>query len=262
METIINYISIGIGLVLSIIGIILQIKSSKKKEIAFSIKSNNLISSSSSMIENLTVLYKDYKVENLTASKILFYNRGNETISKQDLETIDRFSIKSTDNILDARLIKMNYPPNNIKLQHKTNEKSIYIDFDYLDQNQGSIIQIIHTGISSDNLQVEGSIKGMKKLTKIPQEQLIRALPISKRGKKILALSIVIAVIGYFIFSQTILFDLFMQSKNIFVGVIGMAFIIIVMVSWLLPIFVLSEFMRRLLKSSKVIPIGLEEFME
>lgn len=203
METTINYISIGIGLVLSIIGIILQIKSNKKKEIVFSIRSNNLISSSSSGIENLTVLYKDYEVENLTVSKVVFYNRGNETISQQDLMTIDPFSIKSTGNILDARLIKVNYPPNNINLQYKTNEKIVYIDFDYLDQNQGAIIQIIHTGIFSDNLQVEGSIKGMKILTKIPQEQLIISLPITQLGKKILTISTMIAIIGYyFVFIQ------------------------------------------------------------
>ena len=59
METAINYISIGIGLVLAIIGIILQIKSTKKKEVVYSIKGNNLISSSSSKMENLIILYKD-----------------------------------------------------------------------------------------------------------------------------------------------------------------------------------------------------------
>jgi hypothetical protein len=44
MGTLINYLSIGIGLLLAIIGIILQIRSNRKKEPVCAIKSYNMIS--------------------------------------------------------------------------------------------------------------------------------------------------------------------------------------------------------------------------
>jgi hypothetical protein len=132
METIINYLGLAIGLVLAVIGIILQIKSNKKKELVYSIRSNNLISGSVSNLENLTITYKDQKIGNLTVSKILFFNRGNETITKQDLMTIHHLGINSDGKVLNARVIEGNYLPNNIKLQHQNNSKNVYIDFDYL----------------------------------------------------------------------------------------------------------------------------------
>jgi len=78
-----------IGTVLGVVGLILAKRGVKKKEPVFSIKSNNLISSSISILENLNITYKDYKVESLTVAKILFDNQGAETITRQDTETIN-----------------------------------------------------------------------------------------------------------------------------------------------------------------------------
>ena len=36
--------------------------------------------------------------------------------------------------------------------------------FDYLDKDDGGVIQIVHTGKSSDDVNVEGAIKGAKEL--------------------------------------------------------------------------------------------------
>ena len=65
-----------VGTILGIVGLVLTRRGVRKKEPVFSIKSNNLISSSISLLENLNITYKDYKVESLTVAKILFYNRG------------------------------------------------------------------------------------------------------------------------------------------------------------------------------------------
>ena len=38
------------------------------------------------------------------------------------------------------------------------------IEFDYLDEKHGVVIQLIHTGKTSDDIKVIGDIKGVKKL--------------------------------------------------------------------------------------------------
>ena len=103
-----NYALGIIGLVLGIIGIVLSVRSVKKKEPVYSIRSNNLISGSVSTLSNLLISYKNQKIENLTVSKILFYNRGSETLRRHDIQTINPLKISSkTCNILDGGITKI-----------------------------------------------------------------------------------------------------------------------------------------------------------
>ena len=103
METIINYSGVALGLILAIIGIILQIRSIRKKEPVYSIKSNNVISCYSSTYKNLTVSYKGEKVENFTVSKVLFFNRGAVTLNRDDIATLNQLRIIAHGcNILDT----------------------------------------------------------------------------------------------------------------------------------------------------------------
>lgn len=176
-----------LGLLFSVIfGYYFYRKSIRIKEPVYSIKSNNLISGSVSTLENLNISYKDYKVENLTVSKILLYNRGAETITDQDIDTSDRLMIASeTCDILDASILQVNKPSNNFRITLDKPTQHVYIDFKYLDQNQGAIIQVIHTGLSSDNLYIYGDIMGVEKLSKVDPKLLIVNIPAGTTEKRI-----------------------------------------------------------------------------
>jgi len=135
------------GYFLAIISIIyayyLQRKSIRIKEPIFSIKSNNLISGTVSILENLTISFKDHKIQNLTISKILFFNRGAETITRQDIETINRLSISSeTCKILDGSILQVNNQSNNIKVLYDPANKNVFIDFEYLDKIKGQLSKL------------------------------------------------------------------------------------------------------------------------
>ena len=102
----------------------------------------------------MTVNYKEEKVENFTVSKILFYNRGRETINKQDITTISPLRVSSGNyHILDASILQVNKTSNNFKINLDREKENVYLDFDYLDKNQGAVIQVVHTGLSSDDFK-------------------------------------------------------------------------------------------------------------
>jgi hypothetical protein len=260
METIINYLGLAIGLVLAVIGIILQIKSNKKKELVYSIRSNNLISGSVSNLENLTITYKDQKIGNLTVSKILFFNRGNETITKQDLMSIHHLGINSDGKVLNARVIEGNYLPNNIKLQHQNNSKNVYIDFDYLDHNHGSIIQIIHTGLSSDDLNVDGSIIGVQNLIKLDPNQIMGNIVFGKRQKIVFAVMGLIMLVGLYLnYFQNEIFVLAKNNNFFFLFALFVSLGTLVSSGFLLTLTV-AYLDRNLFRPNRVIPKGLESF--
>lgn len=167
-----------VGVILGILGIVFSYyfyrRSIRAKEPVYSIKSNNLISDSRFTLEKLNITYGSgkQKIQNLTVSKVLFYNRGAETINRADIETKNRVSISPRNSeILDVSLLQANNDSNNSGLLWHESGEFLYIDFDYLDKNQGAVIQVIHTGLSSDDLQVIGDIKGTRELTKIPSSR-------------------------------------------------------------------------------------------
>jgi hypothetical protein len=171
METIINY-SIGIiGTILTIYSIIVQLRSNKKKEPVISMRTNNLISGYSSQFLSLKVLYNEGKIENFSSSIILLYNRGAETITAEDIDTVNHLRVVAKEGItiLDASILQENNPSNQFKLamEYETNEA--YILCDYIDQNQGIVIQVLHTGLSSDDLDVVGDIKGVERIIQTPE---------------------------------------------------------------------------------------------
>ena len=176
-----NNLGLVIGLILAIIGIILQIRSTKNKQAVYSVRSNNLISGTVSTLENLNITYKEQKIVNLTASKILFFNRGAETIHRQDIETINPLRISSKDcTILDCSILWENNPSNNFKVHFdRANNNHAHLDFDYLDKDNGVIIQVIHTGLKSDNIDLRGDIKGVKKLKRIPSYMIAKIPPVA-----------------------------------------------------------------------------------
>ena len=136
-----------IGFILTIVGLVLTVRTIKKKDPTYSIKSINVISDYATKYKNLTVAYEDSKVENFTVSKILFYNRGRETITKQDTDTINPISIVSYEyDILDASILQVNKQSNNFKIDIEDLD-IVNITFDYLDKNQGAVIQVVHTGL-------------------------------------------------------------------------------------------------------------------
>jgi hypothetical protein len=176
VESIVNYTIGVLGLILAIVGIYLTIKSNKKKEPVYSIKSNNLISDYASKYKNLNVSYNRKKVENITISKILFYNRGAETITQDDIYLIKnrpRIVPKEGVKILDASILQTNNPSSEIHVPETPlrDNNEVLIWFKYLDQNQGAIYQVIHTGLSSEALDVRGDIIGVQKLVKVPPDK-------------------------------------------------------------------------------------------
>lgn len=83
----------------------------------------------------------------------------------QDLQTANPLRIEGLNGsrILDAKVLARNNSSSQIDVLLEENGCA-YINFDYLDENQGAVIQIVHTGKSSRDIEIVGDIKGVKEL--------------------------------------------------------------------------------------------------
>lgn len=157
-----------LAFVIGIIGIFIGIYTlldKKEKLPHYAITSNNIIRDYVSMFKLLDIKYSDQEIKNFTITKIAFWNKGRETISKEDVVKSDPISIRVKEgyNILDKEIIGTNEDTNNFSLQESVDKSSVDINFDYIDKNNGIVIQILHTGKSSDDIEFCGRIKGVGK---------------------------------------------------------------------------------------------------
>jgi len=144
-----------------LLAILLYFKAKKTKSPRYAKRSMNIVRDLASKIESLELSYRGKKIETATVTRVLFWNAGRETIHRADIAEADPLIITTKEGceILDARVTQMKKPANLFNAVLGEGSK-VRIGFDYIDKNEGAVIQLIHTGRSSDDIQVLGTIKG------------------------------------------------------------------------------------------------------
>lgn len=149
-----------------ICAIVFFIKGKKSKKPTYMVATNNLVRDSFKDIDSVQITYKRENITNLSVSKVTFWNAGKDTIQKFDVPK--RFPIKITIKegyrILDAKIIYQKNIANSIKAHLNSENNEVIISFDYLDFEDGFVLQIFHTADSSDEISVNGTIKTVRKL--------------------------------------------------------------------------------------------------
>jgi hypothetical protein len=87
-------------------------------------------------------------------SRILFYNNGRKTITKNEIKNLE---IESKGIIKSVKNIKAN---NNIKIKTSNKKSIVNIDIDYLDSSEFFILEVNHNG----SIEVNGRISETGKL--------------------------------------------------------------------------------------------------
>lgn len=198
---------IVIGAIFFILGLIpayiFYVKSLRYKEPVYAVKNYRVIHDYESSIPSLKVSYSNKKVKSFSIAQIIFYNRGTETISKQDIDTVNhiRIAVKEGVKILDASIMQSNNPSSLFMVNVVDNEA--LIDFEYLDKNQGGIIRIMHTGLSKDDLEVVGDIKGANRLINLIRvsrvENSVRKIMENRRVLRFLSIILIVLYLSLII---------------------------------------------------------------
>ena len=149
-----------LGIASFFLSIYFYVSSLKTKKTAYFMLSVTIVSDLKDKASSLIISYLGKEIDCLTITRILFINKGNELIDGSDLKTTDplRIALKTGLEVFDSKVLYPGKKANEFKIQR--HGLDIHIEFDYLDQNQGGIIQIVHTGRAED-LAIDGTIKGI-----------------------------------------------------------------------------------------------------
>lgn len=132
----------------------------------FTLNSFNFLNEYLPTETKLKVTYDGESIDMLTGTKLAFWNKGSETILRDHIAKKDQITIKAVEEnrVLAARIIRQTTPANNVNVTIQDDRKTVSLDFDYLDKNQGAVVFLLHTGAASEDLVITGTIKGGKRL--------------------------------------------------------------------------------------------------
>jgi hypothetical protein len=115
--------------------------------------------------EELTVLFKDKKVERLTKTYVILWNSGRATVNGNNIVCDDPLRLVFTDDseVLSARVVRFTRQSNKFRADINTNSANqVIYGFDYLDAGDGATIELLHTD-DKRYPEVQGSIRGVPK---------------------------------------------------------------------------------------------------
>ncbi len=152
--------SIVIGILGVILAIIFYLKTKEKKEFSYFSSSISFITKEESKYKKLSVTYDGQKIDNFCVTKFYIWNSGNKTINASDMADYRELTLTTSGEgrILDADIIACSDDTNKFSVQ-VIDKQTLKIPFNYVDINEGIIVQIQHTGIQNI-FEIDCKIKG------------------------------------------------------------------------------------------------------
>ncbi len=168
-----EWIGTIVGLAGIIIGIYLALSLRPRPRLAAQINTLDLVGPNAVLPEGIEFLFRGHKVPKVTLSRIAFWNIGNTTIKGDQIVSSDPLRIVLGENasVLETTVLVRTRTVNDFAcLNRPTAEGEVECRFDFLDPNDGVLIQIIHTG--TNKLEVTGTLRGVPKgVLRVPPPQ-------------------------------------------------------------------------------------------
>jgi hypothetical protein len=167
MNTLYDLIKGNSGLIVGIIGIMIGflsfLKSRRQRKLAYLVKTTR-ITEKQEKIPKFKIMYENKNIEAFSLSRVALFNDGNEVIDSSIMSKKDplRIIISESFQILDMNLFYIKNEANDFSLIRNEKGNVAEIDFDYMNEGDGCIVEVFHDGAASDDISVAGSFKGIK----------------------------------------------------------------------------------------------------
>ena len=134
--------------------------SNRKRIPVYIIQTAHLIREVVNDNDDITITYQGQEYHNLSSTRFVFWNNGRKAIKENDIATMNpiRVTIDEHYQILDAYIDKQTDIDNNFIIEKTDDKKSIIINFEFLEHNDGASIRIIHTAPSNEDFIVSGKV--------------------------------------------------------------------------------------------------------
>jgi len=166
METFFSFLSTPwLGTVVGFAGVALAIlfyfRSKGKSRLSYQIEDFSVVGDARAKFPNeLEIRFEGSAVPRVTSAVIIIWNSGDTTVNQNQIIDSDRLRLEINDgSILRSKVL--NKTREVIAADSVNNSKNtVLINFEFLDPNDGFIVEVIHSGTTGD-LNLHGTLKGL-----------------------------------------------------------------------------------------------------
>jgi hypothetical protein len=166
-------VAIGIGGI--VVGVVATLAvylwSKRERKMVYTVTTANLVRPSVAGIAGLTVAFFGESVATVSVSRVTIWNKGREAVRKEDITASAplRIVMRNGAAILHGEVLTMSRPSNQFRLLGRHSPASdVEITLDYLGRNQGAVVQVVHTGVDSSDIEVTGDLTDGGGIARIP----------------------------------------------------------------------------------------------
>lgn len=164
MGTVIGIVGIAVAVFFGVLATVLYLRSKKEKVPNIIIRGYPLISVFMGEVlpESISLTYEGKPIKNLWVTDVTFWNSGKEPIRAGDVPSTDPITIRLLHGeILDAKVTKKSSDSTLFEC-NRAQPNSVEMSFEYLDQNDGGVIRLFHTGRKGSDVVFGGKVIGAK----------------------------------------------------------------------------------------------------
>ena len=168
-----------VGVMIGLIGLYYRFVGTRVRKPLYAIVHNKLVMDLQSDFPTVQMLHNGQPIPNLTATRLAFWNAGRETIRKADVVPAEPLHIVVTDphTILECAIIQTVRPANEFEIVIAHDQRSVNITFEYVDRNEGCMVQVLHTATESSDVKFIGRVMGAGPPRRVsPGPPIIRSL--------------------------------------------------------------------------------------
>jgi hypothetical protein len=150
-----------------------------------------------SRLPKFDMRYNGLPVQNLTVSRICLWNSGREPIRKGDIPHGDPLRIEPVGDtrLLDVEVLGTSHNWIGFSCLPPDDQGIAQIQFEFLDQAQGGVLQVVHTGTWLDDIQIKGTVVGGNPLKRVDIGNL-RARSLTIHSLSLLYIPLIIGQVG------------------------------------------------------------------
>lgn len=200
-----------------IFGVFTWLKGRTKKEFSYVAATYPIIESGHSSIPKVKIHFDGEEVTNLTISKFIIWNSGNEVLNGSDIVPTRELKVEipAEQNILEAQIIAQTEETNCFAIKESTSGY-VKMTFDYADIQDGCVLQLLHTG-DFDDLKISCKIKGGLDLRELNQRiappKVLKKIK-AKHRKVVLFLPLLIVTAAANVMNLVLLLSLVSPAVN------------------------------------------------
>ncbi len=161
-----NWLPILIGVAGIVATVAVYSFTRRAKEPTWSVRTTDVVTKRTGGLTGLAVTFNGQTVSDLSVSRIVIFNGGNDPIRRTDIAPAAPLSLTvPTDaSMLDASIVAVSNSANRLTVGFDREKNTALIDFDYLSKNEGAVVDVVHFGGTRATAAVTGVIIGASQL--------------------------------------------------------------------------------------------------